>query len=179
MHIIYVWFQIFFIHTFTVNRFVGDNIDHEINARIQTKEHGDQSIRWTQQTVIRDSVVDPCLHNTKPRKSLDQLQLIDILPTAAVQSRLKRSWSIIVSRLVTKHLKHFGFPRNVGINHIPHQYSKEASTKSEIVSFSKCFKGKEIINVNSFVCHNTLFTRNFCTYIREIRSYCNIILPYI
>ena len=80
MHIIYVWFQIFFIHTFIVNRLVGDNIDG--------KEHGNQSIHWTHQTVIRDSVVDPCLDNTKPRKSLDQLQLLDILPTAAVQSRL-------------------------------------------------------------------------------------------
>ena len=136
MHIIYVWFQIFFIHTFIVNRLVGDNIDHEINARIQTKEHGNQSIHWTHQTVIRDSVVDPCLDNTKPRKSLDQLQLLDILPTAAVQSRLKRSWSVIVSRVVTKHLKHFGFLRNVVINHIPHQYPKEASTKSEIVSLN-------------------------------------------
>ncbi|CAB3986486.1 hypothetical protein AC249_AIPGENE16794 [Paramuricea clavata] len=124
-------------------KLVGDNIDHEINARIQTKEHGNQSIHWTHQTVIRDSVVDPCLDNTKPRQSLDQLQLLDILPTATIQSRLKHSWAILVSRVVTKHLKYFAFLRNVVINHIPHQYSKEASTKSEI-----CCLGMEFYNPN-------------------------------
>ena len=87
-------------------RLVGDNIDYELHARIQTKEHGNQSIHWTHQYGRRDSVVDP-LDNSKPQKRLDELQLIELLPTPDVQARLKRSWAILISCVVTKHLNKF------------------------------------------------------------------------
>ena len=114
-------------------RLVGDNIDYEIHARIQSKEHGNQSIHWTHQYAIPDSVVDPLLDNSKPQRSPDELQLIELLPTPDVQARLKHSWAVIVSRVVTKHLKEFQPLQNVVINHIPHLFSMEASKKSEIV----------------------------------------------
>ena len=116
------------------NKLVGDNIDHEIRARIQTKDHGNQSIHWTHQYAIKDSVVNPNLDNSKPQKSLDQLQLIELLPTPEVQARLKKSWAIIVSRVLTMHLQEFQFLRGVVIKHIPHPFSVEASKKSEIAS---------------------------------------------
>ena len=33
----------------TFQRLVGDNIDHETHARIQSKEHTNRSIHWTHQ----------------------------------------------------------------------------------------------------------------------------------
>ena len=51
---------------------------------VQSKEHGNKSIHWTHQYVIRDSIVDPLLDNSKPQKSLDQLQLVELLPTPDV-----------------------------------------------------------------------------------------------
>ena len=127
---------LFFSLQFFVVRLVGDNIDHELHARIQAKEHSNQSIHWTHQYAIRDSVTDPLLDNTKPQKSLDDLQLVELLPTPDVQARLKRSWAILVSRVLTKHLKEFQFLRKVVINHIPHPFSSESSKKSEIVSYA-------------------------------------------
>ena len=127
---------LFFSLQFFVVRLVGDNIDHELHARIQTKEHSNQSIHWTHQYAIRDSVTDPLLDNTKPQKSLDDLQLVELLPTPDVQARLKRSWAILVSRVVTKHLKEFQFLRKVVINHILYPFSSESSKKSEIVSYA-------------------------------------------
>ncbi|PFX11522.1 hypothetical protein AWC38_SpisGene24707, partial [Stylophora pistillata] len=116
-------------------KIVGDNIDYELHTRIQTKKHGNQSIHWTHQYAIRDSVIDSLLDNIKPQKSLDELQLVELLPTPDVQARLRRSWAILVSRVVTKHLKEFQFLRRVVINHIPHPFSSEASKMSEILIF--------------------------------------------
>ncbi|KAJ7331112.1 Translation initiation factor [Desmophyllum pertusum] len=124
-------------------KLVGDNIDYEIHARVQTKEHGNQSIHWTHQYAIRDTVIDPLLDNSKPQKSLDQLQLVELLPTPAVQSRLKHSWAILVSRVVTKHLKEFEFLKSVVVRHIPHPHSTEVSQKSEM-----CCLGMEFFNPN-------------------------------
>ena len=74
-----------------IYRLVGDNIDHEIRARVQTKD------RSNSQYAIKDSVINPLLDNSKAQKSLDQLQLMDLLPTPEVQARLKKTWAIIVS----------------------------------------------------------------------------------
>jgi len=85
-------------------KLVGDNIDHEIRARVQTKDRSNQSIHWTHQYAIKDSVINPLLDNSKAQKSLDQLQLMDLLPTPEVQARLKKTWAIMVSRAETTHL---------------------------------------------------------------------------
>ena len=62
-------------------RLVGDNIDHQINARIQSKDHKNQSIHWTHEYAIRDSVVDIKLDNSKPKKMTQQLSLTELLRT--------------------------------------------------------------------------------------------------
>ena len=113
---------------------VGDSIDHAIRARVQTKDRSNQSIHWTHQYAIKGSVINPLLDNSKAEKRLDQLQLMDLLPTPEVQARLKKTWAIIVSRAVTTHLNEFQSLRSVVIKHIPHPFSAEASKKSEMVS---------------------------------------------
>ena len=112
---------------------VGDNIDHEIRVRVQTKDRSNQSIHWTYQYAIKDSVINPLLDN-KAQKSLDQLQLMDFLPTPEVQARLKKTWAIFVSRVVTTHLNEFQSLQSIVIKYIPHPFSAEASKKSEMVS---------------------------------------------
>ena len=84
-------------------RIVGDNIDHEIHARIQSSEHNNQSIHWTHQYAIRDCVVNPLLDKTTPQQPFYQLSLISLLPNPEVQAYLKETWKIIVSSVVTKY----------------------------------------------------------------------------
>ena len=38
---------IFTLFTLHISRIVGDNIDFEVRARVQDKEHGNRSIHWT------------------------------------------------------------------------------------------------------------------------------------
>lgn len=115
-------------------RIVGDNIDHEIRARIQSKEHNNQSIHWTHEYAIKDSVVNHQLDNMKPQKKKEELQLLELLPTPDVMARLSESWKILVSRVVTRYLEPFKFLQKSVIYHIPHLHTKEASQRSEIVS---------------------------------------------
>ena len=47
---------------------------------------------------------------------------------------LVKNWAVIVSRVVTKYLPPFQSFRDVVVRHIPHEYSKEMSQKSNSVS---------------------------------------------
>lgn len=85
---------------------------------------------------IKDSVVNILLDNSKPQKKKEDLQLIELLPTPDVMSRLLESWSVLVSRVITTYLEKFEFLKDSVIYHIPHLYTKEASCRSEIVSIT-------------------------------------------
>ena len=55
---------------------MGDNIDLNISARIQTKEHCNRSLHWTHQFAVVDRASDPSLETFKKQKSLKDLQYI-------------------------------------------------------------------------------------------------------
>ncbi|CAB3998266.1 Hypothetical predicted protein [Paramuricea clavata] len=124
-------------------KLVGDNIDHQMYARIQSTMNENRSIHWTHQYAIRDSVVDPCLDNSQPIMKANQIQLTELLPTPDVQARLKKTLKVIVSRIVTNYLPAFKSLQNVVVHHIPHRYTNEVSEKSNI-----CCLGMEFINPN-------------------------------
>ena len=75
-------------------RIVGDNIDVNINARIQTKENTNRSLHWTYQFAVLDKVSDPALESTMAQKSLKHLQFIELLPDAAVQNNFVWQWAV-------------------------------------------------------------------------------------
>lgn len=113
---------------------MGDNIDLMVNARIQSVEETNRSIHWTQQDALLNRVSEPSLSTKRPRKSLKELQVIDFLPDASVQQRLKQRWAVLVSRIICKYLPKFHRQRDVVIRHIPHRYCEEMKTKSQTVS---------------------------------------------
>lgn len=113
---------------------MGDNIDLNISARIQTKEHCNRSLHWTHQFAVVDRASGPSLETFKKQKSLKDLQYIELLPDPAVQENFICQWAVLVSRVVTKYLPPFKVLRKNVIFHIPHKYSTEMTTKSETVS---------------------------------------------
>lgn len=118
------------------NRLVGDNIDYEIYARVQSQQHRNRSIHWTHQFALLDRVQDPQLDRFSSQKPVSEIQLAELLPDNDVMANLVRNWSVIVSRVITKYLQPFRQLRDVVIRHIPHEYSKEMSQKSDSVSSS-------------------------------------------
>ena len=116
-------------------RLVGDNIDLMVHARIQSEQHENRSIHWTQQYAVLNRVQNSSLSNKRPRKSLKEVQFIELLPNQSVQKRLKERWAILVARSVCRYLPKFQSQRDVVIWHIPHPYSKEMASKSQTVKY--------------------------------------------
>lgn len=115
---------------------MGDNIDYEIHARVQSQQHRNRSIYWTHQFAVLDRVRDPQLDRVSSQKSVSEIQFAELLPDNDVMANLVRNWSVIVSRVITKYLQPFCQFRDVVVRHIPHEYSKEMSQKSDSVSSS-------------------------------------------
>ena len=127
----------FYFYNFYIFRIVADNIDHEINARVQTKDHGNRSLHWTHQFAVKGLATEPNLDEVMPKKHFEDLQLVDLLPDQSVQKNLVWQWAVLVSRIVTKYLPAFKPLQQDVIFHIPHKYSKAMEEKSDIVS-SQC-----------------------------------------
>ncbi|XP_073236449.1 uncharacterized protein [Porites lutea] len=125
-------------------RIVSDNIDYEITARVQTKDHVNRSLHWTHQFAIVDRVLNPNLDDTGPQKDVKNLQLVELLPDERVQKNLVFQWSILISQIVTKFLPAFRPYQAHVVYHIPHTYSAEMASKSETCSHGMEFKNPNV-----------------------------------
>ena len=101
-------------------RLVGDNIDLNIQAKIQSMTHNNRSIHWTQQYAVSDRVNEPTLDEKSPQKHLKDIDLIELLPDAKVQENLKMSRAALAGRVITKYLTKFKHLSRVAIHHINH-----------------------------------------------------------
>ena len=116
-------------------RIVADNFDLSVKARVQTKDHSNQSIHWTQQYAIKDRVVpEPSANNDQPQCKLADLDLQKLLPDSDVHEKFRTDCVILVSRVLTTYIPAFLFLKDTVIHHIPHPYSEEQSQKSDTVS---------------------------------------------
>lgn len=96
---------------------------------MQSKDHTNKSIHWTQQYAILDRVNEP----EQMDVDTNIFQLMVLLPTKDVQVTFKQNCAVLVSRLITKFLTSFNCLSDVFIRHIDHPYITEAAEKSEIV----------------------------------------------
>lgn len=117
---------------------MGDNVDHMIYARVQSKDSTNQSIHWTHQYAVLDKVKNNLADPREPQKRISEIQLVELLPVQDVQNRLKNRWTVLVSRVICKYLKTFKNFQDVVVHHIPHPYTDVMSEKSSSVSIIGC-----------------------------------------
>lgn len=117
---------------------MGDNVDHMIYARVQSKDSTNQSIHWTHQYAVLDKVKNNLADPREPQKRISEIQLVELLPVQDVQNRLKNRWTVMVSRVICKYLKTFKNFQDVVVHHIPHPYTDVMSEKSSSVSIIGC-----------------------------------------
>lgn len=117
---------------------MGDNVDHMIYARVQSKDSTNQSIHWTHQYAVLDKVKNNLADPREPQKRISEIQLVELLPVQDVQNRLKNRWTVLVSRVICKYLKTFKNFQDVVVHHIPHPYTGVMSEKSSSVSIIGC-----------------------------------------
>ena len=117
---------------------MGDNVDHMIYARVQSKDSTNQSIHWTHQYAVLDKVKNNLADPREPQKRISEIQLVELLPVQDVQNRLKNRWTVLVSRVICKYLKTFKNFQDVVVHHIPHPYTDVMPEKSSSVSIIGC-----------------------------------------
>ena len=98
------------------------------------KEHKNKSIHWTHQFAELGRAQRPYLASGGPQKSAADLQLIELLPSKEVQAKFKKTWAVLISRVICKYLGSFKQFQSLVIHHIPHQFSDEMAQKSKSVS---------------------------------------------
>lgn len=73
----------------------------------------------------------------KPQKSLDELSMEEILPTASVQEETIVDLMHIIPRILCRYLSAYSISQKSAVYHIPDVHSKQMTQKSEKVSLKK------------------------------------------
>ena len=114
---------------------MGDNWDLEVKARCQTKSQTNKSLHYFHAYAVKDRVISKGLANTRPQKSIDEVEMQEILPTAEVQESIISDLSKLIPRVIVAYLPPYKSFRKAVQYHLPHQHSQEMAGKSEVVSF--------------------------------------------
>lgn len=95
------------------------------------------SIHWTHHLAIRDRVVPnvpPADADAVTRQcKIADLELAKLLPSLESNLAIERDFIVLVSSIVVKFLPAFFPLKDMVIHHIPHKYTKEMASKSEVV----------------------------------------------
>ena len=113
-------------------RIVGDNIDLEQKARIQSHKKPNKSLHWFQIYAVKDRV--SCdLPEESPQKSLEDLQMKEFLPTREVHDALVEDLVILIPRILVQYLPVYEQFKNAVQFNILHKHSHEMNKQSEVV----------------------------------------------
>lgn len=125
---------------------VIDNIDKNVKPRDMRIDSQTKSLHYVQIYSVKDRV-DFSSWSELPKDG--EMCLYDILPSTADYLKLKENLSILVARTMTDNLSFFsGDFKSLVQRHVPHPYSREMSTKSEVVSVMS-FLDQEIALIQS------------------------------
>ena len=125
-----------------------DNLDVYVQVHDMTEEFQNQDLHWVSSMATENRVTTSSLSNeAKAEESLSKMENCLFLPDAKDHKLQRQNYTILVSRILTKHIDALKFLEDVAVTHIPHQYSKETSKSTNTVSW-KC-KGP-FVNRNAF-----------------------------
>lgn len=115
-------------------KLVIDNIDKNVKPRYMRLDSQTQSLHYVQIYGVRNRI-DLSKLLLLPRTG--EICVYDVLPTTEDYRKMKETMAILVARIMTDNLPYFTHDfKSLVQRHIPHLYSHEMSTKSEVVSQS-------------------------------------------
>ena len=115
-------------------KIVIDNIDKDVKPRDMRMDFQTKSLHYVQLYSVKDRI-DFSNFSESPKDG--EHCLYDILPSSDDYQKLKENLVILVARSITDNLTFFSDDfKQLVMRHVPHPYSSEMSTKSEIVSYS-------------------------------------------
>lgn len=93
-----------------------------------TKQNRDY--HWVNHKMIENRVSGNHLDSKKAKSDILVLQNLKFLPTIADNEKQRMDYIVLTSRILTDCFEQLAPLKDVCINHIPHRYSKEMSSKS-------------------------------------------------
>lgn len=119
-------------------RLCGDNIDKNVHTRYMRIDRRNRSLHYFHFYALENRVNFTSLSDKRPdNSSITDLRTVgkSLLPTPGDDAALKKNISILISRILCKHVDFFRLSFNDLVNHhIKHKFSEEMSAKSSIVS---------------------------------------------
>jgi len=126
---------------------VGDNIDFSITARHMTTTFQRKEFHLFNSLAIKNRVSAFHLPDDTSVSDPKSISMMEFLPSADDESKLRDEWCIIGGRIITDHLVQLKWMAKYFPQHIKHKYSEEAMKKSEVVSilFQRNIKNMETV----------------------------------
>ena len=115
-------------------KIVGDNIDKTVVPRDMRSDYQTRSLHYFHSYAVRDRVNVDGLNETMSCPDIGAIDLNLLLPTPQDEREILKNMSILVARILKKHIPFFKKLGKGIEKHIPHQYSEEMSGKSNVVS---------------------------------------------
>ena len=118
-------------HTF---KLVGDNIDKTVKPRDMRIDNQTQSLHYFHAYAVKDRIDVSHMEDQPSLPSLESVDIATILPTEQDHKAMKELFSIHIARVLKKFMPFFAKFGSGLERHIKHDFFKEMSQKSEVVS---------------------------------------------
>lgn len=114
-------------------KIVGDNIDKAIKPRHETIHRHGQSLHYFHSFAVLDRI-DFSFLSAEPSQLDPTLFPAEmLLPSSEELDGIKKSFSILIARILAKHVPEFADFQDSVVEHIPHKYSSEMEERSHVV----------------------------------------------
>lgn len=115
---------------------VGDNVDKNVSPRDMRQDNQVKSMHYFHSFAVHDRVClpDGLVGDELHAADVSKLTASSVLPTIADCVEMRNIYIILAARIIVENLSHFGFLEECVVHHIPHKFSADTTTKSEIVS---------------------------------------------
>lgn len=120
---------------------IMDNLDFFVHTHNQSISSSNKSIHWIHHIAVQDRIPTDHISNIKPTTDIQQYRLRSSLPQQSTQGFLRCEFTILATRMMTKHMAAFESFGDTVVHHIPHLYSSEMSRKSTDV---RCKQGMQM-----------------------------------
>ena len=115
-------------------KLVGDNIDKTVKPRDVRMDNQTRSLHYFHSYAVRDRIDVSHMEDQPSLPSLESIDVTTVLPTEQDQKSMKGLFSIHVARILKKRMPFFTKFGDGLERHIKHDFFKEMSQKSEVVS---------------------------------------------
>lgn len=105
-----------------------------MKPREMRSDHQKRSLHYFHTYAVKDRVDLNKVSDQKVQPDLGSIQLTELLPTGNDEEMLQRNFTILICRVLVKHMQYFAPFTKAIDRHIQHDFSKQMSQKSEVVS---------------------------------------------